>query len=144
MAGNDVKWVEPSTGGMDEFDDEQRRRDWVRILTIVGVILVISLGLYRFLHEPNRHLEATPYDRIISQLRTRMSQQDVLNLFKEDSEAGHYGEISFYDEPSSDGAHRVLMYKIGPDDPLTVRFGGAKGLTLKEWCYRDHCHDNID
>ncbi|HKF50589.1 MAG TPA: hypothetical protein VKB38_24710 [Terracidiphilus sp.] len=144
MHGKSEMWAEPSTDGMDEFDYARSRRDWLRIFTIVGVVVAVSLILYRILHEPNRHLEATPYDRVISQLRASMSQQDVLNLFKEDSEVARGGEISSYDEPSADGAHRVLVYKLGPDDPLTVKFGGVKGDALREWCYRDHCHDNID
>ena len=135
---------EPRDKFAEEPDDRAnlRRMFWLTAFVVFSV--AASLTAYLWLRQPNRHLEPTPYDSLISQLRKNMSEEDVLALFHAANENSGRSEISAYDLPSADGNLRVVSYKLDTDSPLTVRLGGSTGRTVVEWCYRDHCHDNVE
>jgi hypothetical protein len=113
-------------------------------VVFVVAVAAMSLTVYLALRPPNRHLEPTPYDGIVSELRKTMSQGDVMDLFRSASEGVQRGEIGQYDEAAATGNHHVLTYRIGNEEPLKVRFSAEDGHPLTDWCFRDHCHDNIE
>ncbi len=115
---------------------------WIAIF--VAATVAASLAVYLLARPANRHLEPTPYDNLIGELRATMSEEDVLALFRSVSDGNPRAEVKAYDEVSPSGSRRVISYRIGSDEPLKVRMGGPTGDTAAEWCYRDHCYDNIE
>jgi hypothetical protein len=136
--------VEPQVQAVEEPDEAVDRQRMLGIAIFVLLSVAVSLSVYLLMRPPNRHLEPTPYDTLISQLRTSMSEEDVLALFRSASAGTSRAEFGASDEISPSGRRRVVSYRIGSDEPLTVRLGGRTGRTAAEWCYRDHCHDNIE
>jgi hypothetical protein len=128
----------------DETDEATSRRRLVWIVGFVTLTVAASLSVYLFWRPPNRHFEPTPYDSLIGELRANMSEEDVLALFRSASEGNARAEVKAYDESSPGGSRRVISYRIGSDEPLKVLLGGASRRTAAEWCYRDHCHDDIE
>lgn len=125
----------------DEAEDLANRKRLLYIILLVSVFTAVSLAVYLFLRPHNRHLEPTPYDEVIGQLRTPMSQPDVLAIFKANIQSGQQAEVSTYDKVYAEGARHIVAYRLRGDEPLEVRF--AASGRIAEWCYRDHCHDNI-
>lgn len=132
--------VEPLYEAIEEPEDDANRARLLGIVAFVTVVAIASLAVYLWMRPPNRHSEPTPYDQIISQLRTSMSEDDVMALFRTSNENGARGEYS----ATAEGAQRVLVYRLQDDEPLRVKLGGPRGQTVAEWCYRDHCYDNIE
>ena len=141
LPGKTAGAVEPPVQNVDELDESANRKRLFWIALFVAVTVAASLSVYLFWRPPNRHLEPTPYDNLIGQLRANMSEEDVLALFKQASDGNVRAEVKSYDEPSFSGSRHVISYRIGSDEPLKVRMGGPTGRTAAEWCYRDHCHD---
>ncbi len=133
--------IESHVHVLDEPEDEANRKRFFSIILFVVAFATVSLLVYLFLRPPNRHLEQTPYDGMIAQLRTNMSEQDVMALFRSFQESGQRGDLSTYDESVAGGARRVVVFKLLSDEPLAVKL---QGRSVVEWCYRDHCHDNIE
>ena len=128
----------------DEIDEATNRKRLVWIVGFVTLTVAASLSVYLFWRPPNRHMEPTPYDSLIGELRANMSEEDVLALFRSASEGNARAEVKAYDEPSLGGSRRVISYRIGSDEPLKVLLGGASRRTAAAWCYRDNCHDDIE
>jgi hypothetical protein len=128
----------------EEFEEgsSRKRMAWIAVFVILTV--AASLAAYLLWRPANRHLEPTPYEALISQLRKDMSADDVLALFRSASDGNARAEVKAYDELSASGPRHVVSYRIGSEEPLTVRLGGPGGRTATEWCYRDHCYDNIE
>jgi hypothetical protein len=128
----------------DETDEATNRKRLVWIVGFVILTVAASQSVYRFWRPPNRHVEPTPYDSLIGELRVNMSEEDVLALFRSASEGNTRAEVKAYDEPSPGGSRRVISYRIGSDEPLKVLLGSPSRRTSTEWCYRDHCHEDIE
>src|SRR6185437_9419650 len=140
MSGRAVLPVESVLDAVEEDEDRANRaRFWV-MTVFVAVFAGASLSVYLWLRPPNRHFEPTPYDAIISQLRSNMTEDDVLAIFRNAKDGVSRAEYSASDETTTTGTRRVLAYKVGADDPLRVRLGGPSGHTVAEWCYGDHCY----
>jgi hypothetical protein len=144
LPGGTASSVEPLVQNAEgpEEDADLRRMLWIVIF--VAATVAASLSVYLLSRPANRHLEPTPYDTLIGQLRTSMSEEDVMSLFRSASDGNARAEVKAYDEVSAGKSRRVITYKIGSDEPLKVRLGGPTGHTAAEWCYRDHCYDNIE
>ena len=125
-----------------EEDSGRKRVAWIAIFVLATV--TASLAAYLLWRPANRHPDPTPYDSLIVQLRVSMSEEDVLFLFRSAGDGNARAEIKAYDELSEGGRRRVISYRIGSEEPLTIRMGGQTGRTAAEWCYRDHCYDNIE
>jgi hypothetical protein len=144
MSGRAALPVEPVPEPVDEAEDcANPARFWAMIL-FVAVFAAASLSVYLWLRPPNRHFEPTPYDAIISQLRSNMTEDDVLAIFRNARDGVSRADYSASYETTPTGTRRVLAFKVGGDAPLRVRLGGLSGNTVAEWCYRDHCHSNIE
>ena len=133
--------VEPHVELLEDPDERANRRRLLSIVLFVVAFATVSLAVYLFLRPPNRHLEQTPYDEVIAQLRKTMSEQEVTSLMRSFQEAGQRGELSTYDEPGPAGPRRVVVFQLVSDEPLAVKL---QGNSVVEWCYRDHCYDNIE
>ena len=141
MQRNTSPVVEPHVELHEEADEQANRRRLVSIVLFVVAFATVSLVIYLFLRPPNRHLEQTPYDDVIAQLRKSMSEQEVTSLMRSFQEAGQRGDLSAYDETGPTGPRRVVMFKVASDEALAVKL---QGNSVVEWCYRDHCYDNIE
>ena len=144
LRGKAAGSVEPMVQNAEEPEEDASLRRMLWIAIFVAVTVAASLAVYLLSRPPNRHLEPTPYDNLISQLRASMSEEDVLALFRSASDGNARAEVKAYDEPSGGESRRVITYRIGSEEPLKVRLGGPTGHTAAEWCYRDHCYDNIE
>lgn len=127
----------------DEAEEEANRKRFLYIILFVSAFTFVSLAAYLFLRPHNRHLELTPYENVISQFRSGMSEPDVMALFKASIESGIPAEIATYDKSDSGGLRHIVAYRLRGDEPLEVQFATGRGSQIDEWCYRDHCHDNI-
>lgn len=134
----------PVESVFEEPEEIAARGRFLGMMAFVAGIAIASLAVYLWMRPANRHLEPTPYDTIISQLRSNMSEDDVMALFRAANENGGRGDLSAYDETIDGTMRRVVSYRLDNDEPLRVRMGGSQRLTVAEWCYRDHCHDNIE
>jgi hypothetical protein len=144
LPGKRVFSVEPLVQTAEEPDARANRKHILSVAIFVLSSVAVSSVVYLLTRPPNRHLDPTPYDSLISQLRSSMPEDDVLALFRSASEGTARAEFRAYDEISSSGKRRVITYRIGSDEPLTVKLGGPTGRTVSEWCYRDNCHDDIE
>ncbi len=136
--------IEASADQWDEPDERANRNRMLALVAFVSLVAGASLLVYLSLRPPNRHLEPTPYDGIVSQLRKTMTEAEVLELFRAAGEGVARGEVAQYDETPDVGSHHVLTYRIGSEEPLKVRFNADNGHALNDWCFRDHCYDNIE
>lgn len=127
----------------DQAEEMADRKRFLYIILFVSAFTFVSLAVYLLLRPHNRHLELTPYENLISQLRSGMSEPDVVALFKNSIENGVPAEIATYDKLDSSGSRHVVAYRLRGDEPLEARFAAGGGGRIAEWCYRDHCHDNI-
>jgi hypothetical protein len=144
MSGRASLSVERVLEAIDEAEDRANRaRFWV-MTVFVALFAGASLSVYVWMRPPNRHFEPTPYDGIISQLRSHMTEDDVLAIYRNAKDGNSRADYSASDETTTSGTRRVLAFKLGADDPLKVRLGGPSGNTVSEWCYRDHCYNNIE
>jgi hypothetical protein len=144
LRGRAASSVEPLVQTADEPDEDADLRRMLWIVIFVAATVAASLSVYLLSRPANRHSEPTPYDTLIGQLRASMSEDDVMSLFRSASDGNARAEVKAYDEVSAGAKWRVLTYKIGSEEPLKVRLGGPSGHTAAEWCYRDHCYDNIE
>ena len=120
--------------------EESENRRWLAMdVLFVALVATISLGVYLYSRPPNRHDNITPYDSIIYNLHTSMSENEVRGLFR----GKHDLECSVYTENVKDGSYHVLSCRTIPDQPLRVRFADSTGRRIVAWCYLDDCHDNI-
>jgi hypothetical protein len=144
LRGKAASSVEPLVETAEEPDEDASLKRMLWIVIFVSVTVAASLSVYLLSRPANRHLEPTPYDTLIGQLRASMSEEDVLALFRSAGDGNARAEVKAYDEVSAGTSRRIITYKIGSEEPLKVRLGGPTGHTAAEWCYRDHCYDNID
>jgi hypothetical protein len=144
LPGKPARPGEPLVQTAEEAEESTNREGLGWIALFVVATVVACLTVYLLQRPANRHFEPTPYDTLIPKLRSNMSEDDVLALFRSASDGNARAEIKAYDEVSKSGPRRVITYRTGSDEPLKVRLGGSTGQTAAEWCYRDHCHDNID
>jgi hypothetical protein len=144
MSGRAALPVQPVPEELEDSDDRANpARFWV-ITAFVAAFAATSLSAYLYVRPPNRHFEPTPYEGIISQLRSNMTEDDVLAIYRNAKDGNPRADYSASDETTTSGTRRVLAFKLGADDPLRVRLGGPSGDTVSEWCYRDHCYKNIE
>lgn len=138
-----ISYTRPSLNPVDEAEDRSNRMRALMCFLFVCAFTSVSLAVYLAWRPHNRHLEPTPYDGIISQLRPGMSEQDVLALFKAASQDQRTGEFAVYPEVDGSGTHDVVAYRNGKDEPLEVRFSVGDRVRLTQWCYSGQCHDHI-
>jgi hypothetical protein len=143
MSGRAALTVQP-VEALDDSDDRSNPAQFWAMALFVAAFAAVSLSAYLWLRPPNRHQEPTPYDAIISQLRSTMTEDDVLAIYRNAKDGNPRAAYSASDETIPSGPRRVLVFKLGADDPLTVRLGGPSGNTVAEWCYEDHCYNNIE
>jgi len=144
MSGRATLPVQPAFEALEDSDERTNpARFWI-MTVFVAAFATASLSAYVWLRPPNRHLEPTPYDGIISQLRSQMTEEDVLAIYRNAKDGVPRADYSAFDETTTTGTYRVLAFKVGADEPLEVRLGGPTGNTIAEWCYKDHCYNNID
>lgn len=138
-----ISYTRPSLNPVDEAEDKSNRTRAIMIILFVCAFTGVSIAVYLLCRPHNRHLEPTPYEDIISQLRPNMSERDVLALFKAHSQDREAGEFAVYPELDGDGTHNVVAYRNGKDEPLEVRFSVGDRVRLLEWCYSGQCHDHV-
>jgi hypothetical protein len=144
LPGKTAGPLDPLVQVAEEPEDDSGRERVAWIVIFVLATVTASLAAYLLWRPANRHPEPTPYDKLIGQLRASMSEEDVLSLFRSAGDGNARAEIKAYDELSAGGRRHVISYRIGAEEPLTVHLGGQTGRTAAEWCYRDHCYDNIE
>src|SRR4051812_1239426 len=132
MSGRAALPVQPVFEPVEESEDRAGRvRFWVMAL-FVALFAAASLAVYLWMRPANRHFEPTPYEGIITQLRSNMTESDVLTIFRNAKDGVSRADYSAFDETAAGRTRRVLAYRVGVDDPLKVRLGGPAGNTVAE------------